>query len=206
MAYYTGVLRASSLTLLAACVLLAGTLHAQRGGGAGRGGSTFGGRSGFHQGHPGSRNFRNFRNNFSNNGAFYPYWDDGFWGDEPFWDDQTLQDQQPPPPAMMMPPPQFLGAPQTVHAANPKLIELPADANSAASKPLPSAVFILENGERLESRLYMLTHDNLYVTIDHHQRTIPFDKLNISATTAANRERGIDLRIPSDRNQISLSF
>jgi hypothetical protein len=30
--------------------------------------------------------------------------------------------------------------------------------------------------------------------------------LDIDATVTANRERGIDLRIPADRNEISLSF
>ena len=32
------------------------------------------------------------------------------------------------------------------------------------------------------------------------------EPLDIEATTAANHERGIDLRIPADRNEISLSF
>jgi hypothetical protein len=86
------------------------------------------------------------------------------------------------------------------------VIDLPGAADSAASKPLPSAMFILTNGERLEAERYLLTHDNLYVTIDHQQRTIPLAMLNLNATVAADHERGIDLRIPADRNEISLSF
>ena len=67
-------------------------------------------------------------------------------------------------------------------------------------------MFILTNGERLEAERYLLTHDNLYVTIDHQQRTIPLAMLDLNATVAADHERGIDLRIPADRNEISLSF
>ncbi len=35
---------------------------------------------------------------------------------------------------------------------------------------------------------------------------IGLDRLDLDATIAANHERGIDLRIPADRNEISLSF
>lgn len=34
--------------------------------------------------------------------------------------------------------------------------------------------------------------------------TVPRDLLDLNATIAANRERGIDLPIPADRNEISL--
>lgn len=91
-------------------------------------------------------------------------------------------------------------------APNPKVIELPATADSAASKPLPPAMFILTSGERLEAQTYLLTHDKLNVTVDRQQRTIPISMLDINATIAANRERGINLRIPADRSEISLSF
>ncbi len=52
----------------------------------------------------------------------------------------------------------------------------------------------------------MLTASNLSVRIDRQQRTVPLDMLDINATITANREQGIDLRIPADRNEISLSF
>ena len=67
-------------------------------------------------------------------------------------------------------------------------------------------MFILTNGERFEAQRYLLTRDNLYVTVDRQQRTIPLSMLDINATVAADRERGISLRIPADRNEISLSF
>ena len=57
-----------------------------------------------------------------------------------------------------------------------------------------------------EARRFVLTASNLSVSIDRQQRTVPFDMLDINATISANHERGIDLRIPADRSEISLSF
>jgi hypothetical protein len=98
--------------------------------------------------------------------------------------------------------------PQTPAPPVPKaqVIEIPVVANSTAVKMLPPTIFILANGERLETRRFLLTANNLSFSIDRRQRTIPLDGLDLDATIAANQERGIDLRIPADRNEISLSF
>jgi len=74
------------------------------------------------------------------------------------------------------------------------------------AKPTPPAVFILSSGERLESSKYVLTADSLKVGEDDKQRTIPITQLNVNATLAANHERGIDLKIPTSRTQMMLSF
>jgi len=58
----------------------------------------------------------------------------------------------------------------------------------------------------METRRFVLTASLLSVSIDRQQRTIPFDLLDINATITANHDRGVDLRIPADRNEISLSF
>ena len=71
---------------------------------------------------------------------------------------------------------------------------------------LPPTIFILANGERLETRRFLLTATNLSFSVDRQPRTIPLDRLDLDATIAANQDRGIDLRIPADRNEISLSF
>jgi len=86
-----------------------------------------------------------------------------------------------------------------------QVIEIPGVANPNA-KGLPPTIFILANGERLETRRFVLTASLLSVSIDRQQRTIPFDLLDINATITANHERGIDLRMPGDRNEISISF
>ena len=110
----------------------------------------------------------------------------------------------PPVIVMQAAPPQQMA--QEAPAANPKVIELPQTAKSGAAAPVPPAIFVLANGERFEAQRYMLTHNKLYATVDGQQRTIPLSMLNLNATIAADRERGITLRIPADHNEISLSF
>jgi hypothetical protein len=68
------------------------------------------------------------------------------------------------------------------------------------------AVFILTSGERLESERFLLTSSSLSVSINRQQRVIPTDAVDFVATVAANRERGINLHIPADLNEISLGF
>jgi len=87
-----------------------------------------------------------------------------------------------------------------------QVIVIPNTAKSAETKPLPATVFILSNGERLETRRYLLTADSVSLTLHRNQRTIPLQMLDLDATIAENRERGIDLRIPNDRSEISLRF
>ena len=87
-----------------------------------------------------------------------------------------------------------------------QVIEIPAVAESTATKVPPPTIFILANGERLETRQYVLTASNLSVHIDRQRRTVPLEMLDINATITANHEHGIDLRIPADRNEISVNF
>jgi len=88
----------------------------------------------------------------------------------------------------------------------PLVIEVPGAASSTSAKTLPPTIFILANGERLETRRFVLTASNLSVSIERQKRTVPIALLDLNATIRANRERGIDLLIPYDRNEISLSF
>jgi hypothetical protein len=44
------------------------------------------------------------------------------------------------------------------------------------------------------------------LTVDRQPRTIPLAMLDVNATLAAERARGIDLRIPAGRSEISLGF
>ena len=79
-------------------------------------------------------------------------------------------------------------------------------ASSSADKPLPLTIFILANGERLETRRFLLTAAALSVNGERRQRTIPVDQLNLDATIAANHSRGIELQVPADRNEILIRF
>ena len=92
------------------------------------------------------------------------------------------------------------------HALKPLVIDIPSAPNSGAPRLSSPAIFILANGERVETRRFLLTASVLTLSVDRRQRDLPLDMLDINATISANRERGIDLRIPLDRNEISLGF
>jgi hypothetical protein len=87
-----------------------------------------------------------------------------------------------------------------------QVIEIPDTQKNTQTNPLPATVFVLTDGEKLETGRYLLTANSLSVTVHRAERTIPLRMLDVDATVAANRDRGIDLRIPSDQNEISLRF
>jgi hypothetical protein len=194
--------RAALFALLVVSVL-GGSLQAQRAAATFHGNAARSpGRSGVVGQRASSNRFFPGRSHFRRNGAgavlapyFVPY-------DEPF------DYGQPETEAVTNGPVQPVVIPQTPTPPVPKaqVIEIPVAANSTTAKMLPPTIFILANGERLETRRFLLTASNLSFSIDRRQRTIPLDRLDLDATIAANHERGIDLRIPADRNEISLSF
>ena len=87
-----------------------------------------------------------------------------------------------------------------------RVIEIPAPDHPEAAKPLQPAMFVLTSGERLEAQRFVLTASSLSVNIGRRERVISIEALDLDATAAANRERGIHLQIPADHNEISLSF
>jgi hypothetical protein len=204
------MLRAALLALTIACIL-PGPVQAQHTGGGFRGS-----RGGVptHSGVVGQGRFSPRRGMFGdrfqhrrfNDGAVwlpYPYPYDDYGYDQPY---SEVVAQGPAAPVGASP--AYERPSRTLEAPVPKaqVIEIPVDANSAAAKTLPATIFLLTNGERLESRRFLLTATQLLVSIDRQQRTVPLDMLDLNATISTNRERGIDLRIPADRNEISLSF
>jgi hypothetical protein len=144
--------------------------------------------------------------------GFFPYYGYGYpyWGVDSYWDMPDYSEQAPPPSSpqtpyvivMQSPQPQAPSAPPQ----SPKLVEIPQDKGVQDNTAPVSAVFILSNGDRLESLRYFLTVNSLSVQQGQTERTIPLSALNVDATIAANRARGIDLNIPRDRTQISLGF
>lgn len=216
--YNAAMHRLASFTLLAIALLLAASAQGQRGG-AGRGGAGRGGggrtvHAGGTGGHSGSRSrlpensrtqglrSHHFGNdNVGNNSLLYPV-----WYDEPYDGEEAGPPEESGPP--MMPAP-MVGNPRPTARripAGPKITELPGTAEAAASAPLPPAMFILTSGERIESRQYLVTYNEVQLTVDRQPRTIPLSTLDVNATLAANRQRGIDLRIPAGRNEVSLGF
>jgi hypothetical protein len=197
--------------LLTIAILVAASMQAQRAGGAFHGGGApvpgghgpgFGSRPGFPNGfvppHPGYPRFRNYGSVFVP--WYYPYWEE-----EPSESYPEPAENVTSPPVLVLES-RDCRAPAPVPEP-PKLIEVPQTKEAAAtSKPEPPTLFIFANGERLETRRYMLTTDSLHVEIGRQQRTILIDEVDLDATVAANRERGIDLQIPTDGNHIFLGF
>ena len=73
-------------------------------------------------------------------------------------------------------------------------------------RPATPAVFVLASGERIETGNYFMTVNSVRVEQDGKQRTIPMKAVNVDATLAANRERGVNLKFPTSKSQITLSF
>ncbi len=223
--YNLRMFRAALFTLLAASLLSTPGLAQHGGGGHGGGGHAGGGhvsgshtagvpgRSGFggHRagGRFGSRRFAGNRGAWNNYGyggiGDYPYFlpDDWYDGDGPY--DGQYGDA----PADSAPPQVIVQRVREERPAKPvppaQVINIPST-SSAVPKALPPTVFILTSGERLESERFVLTANSLSVNVHRSLRTIPLDMLDLDATVAANRDRGIDLRIPNDHNEISLRF
>jgi hypothetical protein len=208
------MLRAALFTLLVAS-FLDGALQAQRAGATFQGNaagspvrSGFVGQRGFSIRFSPRRGFFPSRFQLRHDNAssilvpyFVPY-DEPFGYDQPY--DEAVTNGPVPPVVVLQPDDRQALAPEP--PAKAQVIEIPVAANATAAKMLPPTIFILANGEQLETRRYVLTVSNLSVSIERRQRTIPLDMLDLNATITANHERGIDLRIPADRNEISLSF
>jgi len=188
--------RAASLALLLASSLTP-SLEAQRSGAGFRGFAKVNGKSG----HGRQRALSNgqFPGHFHHRdglGAFLsPYFlpNDESYG----WEEAEPE-----------PAPKVVYAPleQETSPADAQVIEIPGAANHKEGKPPLPAIFVLINGERVETERFVLTFSSLSVNIDRCERVIPLEVVDLGATTAANRERGINLRIPADRNEVSLSF
>lgn len=81
-----------------------------------------------------------------------------------------------------------------------------AAAPPTVAKSDPPALFVLSNGQRIESRNYFLTVDSVRIDDSDMPRTIPMSNVNVDATLAANRQRGLNLKIPDNKAQIMVSF
>jgi hypothetical protein len=214
-----------SLKVFAASLIFmtATLLPAQRGGaGAGVAGHASGGgagmaahgnraviRGGF--GHRG-------RNNGNGYGAgLYPwyggysdYWDDpwayGDYGPNGPPNDPGYQPQSngAAPSVIVMQSPQRMAP--AAPAPSPKLVEVPLDGPATSAKEQPPALFVLQNGQHIESDRYTLSDKSVTIDVGRQQQTIPLSELDMNETIAANRQRGVDITFPRDSNSLFISF
>jgi hypothetical protein len=209
-----GIMRRSGLLVLMILVLSATLLPAQRAGGGSRGGGggvpggkrvTTGPSNGLFPQHSGFGHHHGYGYRGYGTGwlpGYFPFWDDDDdWGYESACQQPlttaspqviVVEKEDPRPPA---PPPE-----------PPKLIEVPQSKEAPVAKRLPPTWFLLTNGEQLESRTYLLTSESLQIQVGRQQRTIPVSSLDLDATVAVDRERGIKLVIPTDGNSVRIGF
>jgi thiol-disulfide isomerase/thioredoxin len=87
-----------------------------------------------------------------------------------------------------------------------KVIEgLRAEA-SLSPKPNPTTILVFTNGERLEVDHYTIDSVVLHVAVGGQQRSVPLSALDIKTTIAVNHQRGIDLKLPQSRSELTIAF
>jgi hypothetical protein len=89
-----------------------------------------------------------------------------------------------------------------------KVNEIPLSAPRVQAPTVPvSALFLLADGRRIEANNYTLTDQALFIYQRAKPATrVPLEQLDLEATLAANRQRGINLRIPQSGSEIYIGF
>jgi cytochrome c biogenesis protein CcmG/thiol:disulfide interchange protein DsbE len=73
-------------------------------------------------------------------------------------------------------------------------------------KPIPKTIFVLANGEQWESDHYVIGGGFVDVTVAGEQRHIALASLDTKKTIALNHEHGVDLKLPTNKNEVFLGF
>ncbi len=73
-------------------------------------------------------------------------------------------------------------------------------------KPIPKTIFVLTNGEQLESDHYVIGGGFVDVTVAGEQRHIALASLDAPKTIALNHEHGVELKLPASKNEVFLGF
>ena len=98
------------------------------------------------------------------------------------------------------------GASKAAGSGSATLIEVQGGSSAPPSKPLPPTVFVLKGGERLEARHYTIMGGLVHITEAGKRRSVPLTDLDLKTTVALNHDRGIELKIPTNPNQIVLGM
>ncbi len=96
--------------------------------------------------------------------------------------------------------------PEPGSSSGAQVIEMPVAKNTLPPKPDPKTVFVFANGERLEADHYTINAGFLHIAIGGERRTVPLSSLDMNATIAANRKRGIELKIPQSHDEVTIGF
>ncbi len=88
----------------------------------------------------------------------------------------------------------------------PQLMNVPPVQSTVLAKPIPKTVFVFADGDKMEADRYELHANFLHVSAEGQDRSIPLSALDIKKTIAINRERGINIKIPTTANEVFLAF
>jgi thiol-disulfide isomerase/thioredoxin len=101
------------------------------------------------------------------------------------------------------------GAPPPSGGVSPRWVTVPGvggGTSAVPSKPQPKTIFILVSGEQLECDRYTILAGYVDVTVGDQQRRIQLSALDTKKTIAMNRQRGVDLKLPTNNREVVLGF
>lgn len=87
-----------------------------------------------------------------------------------------------------------------------KVIEAREMGHAPRAKAAQKTVFVFTSGERLVADQYTMDSGLLHLTAGGEQRTVALSTLDMRTTLAVNRKRGIELKIPQSRSEMTLAF
>jgi cytochrome c biogenesis protein CcmG, thiol:disulfide interchange protein DsbE len=90
--------------------------------------------------------------------------------------------------------------------SGPQWITVPSSSGFSHMKPLPRTVFVLLNGEKLESEHYVIQSGFVDITVADQVRRVDLSQLDTKQTLALNHKNGVDLKIPASRNEVFIGF
>ncbi|HZR67222.1 MAG TPA: hypothetical protein VFA85_18930 [Terriglobales bacterium] len=104
---------------------------------------------------------------------------------------------------------QWVKVPSFSMASDHALAKGTSAKEAAARQPLPPAVLVFRDGHREEITSYSIIGDSIHAKSDYWttgswNRTIPVAALNIPATLAQNRDRGVNFELPSSPDEIMI--
>jgi hypothetical protein len=99
-----------------------------------------------------------------------------------------------------------VGAPPSAGSGGPQWTLVGGGQSSLPQKPIPKTIFILANGEQLESDHYVIGAGFLDATVAGEQRHIALAALDTKKTIALNHAHGVDLKLPTSKNEVFLGF
>jgi hypothetical protein len=162
--------------------------------------------NGFFPGRFGGRHHDGFGYGGYGYGDVWLPWDFADWDEDYFgWEPRYQQPAAPTSPQVIVLQSKE-GAAPALPPQSPKLIEVPYSKEDPVARQQPATLFVLKNGQRLESHDYFLTVQSLQIEVGGQRRTIPVNPLDLDATIAANQDRGIEVVIPPDRNTVFVGF